>query len=192
MVSSTSPSGSGLGCQVRCSGCREILNVPPGISEFSCPRCKLPQMLPPELLSKGSRGSAVASGAAPQGIDPTKIQLPCAHCKALLNVPHGLARFACPQCGVDLAVDLTKLQHYLSSMANHPLMLPGFGDDVAEEVNEVPFLVYFAFNSGCFFELLFLVRFFFARSGSSLAESDFVSFLVLCSISVTSLIGILS
>ncbi|CAN6455835.1 unnamed protein product [Victoria cruziana] len=137
MVSSTSPSGSGLGCQVRCSGCREILNVPPGISEFSCPRCKLPQMLPPELLSKGSRGSAVASGAAPQGIDPTKIQLPCAHCKALLNVPHGLARFACPQCGVDLAVDLTKLQHYLSSMANHPLMLPGFGDDVAEEVNEV-------------------------------------------------------
>ena len=45
--------------------------------------------------------------------DPTKIQLPCARCKAILNVPHSLARFACPQCGIDLSVDFSKLQHYL-------------------------------------------------------------------------------
>lgn len=43
------------------------------------------------------------------GIDPTKIQLPCANCKAILNVPHGLSRFACPQCGVELFVPLRLL-----------------------------------------------------------------------------------
>ncbi|KAG8082010.1 hypothetical protein GUJ93_ZPchr0014g47248 [Zizania palustris] len=41
-----------------------------------------------------------------QGVDPTKIELPCAHCKAILNVPYGLARFRCPQCDTDLTVDL--------------------------------------------------------------------------------------
>ncbi|OEL13043.1 Protein strawberry notch-like protein 1, partial [Dichanthelium oligosanthes] len=55
-----------------------------------------------------------------QGVDPTKIQLPCARCKAVLNVPHGLARFRCPQCGVDLAVDMSKLRHFLASAG------PGF------------------------------------------------------------------
>ena len=35
-------------------------------------------------------------------IDSSKIQLPCAHCKSLLNVPHGLDRFVCPQCKVEL------------------------------------------------------------------------------------------
>ena len=39
-------------------------------------------------------------------IDPSKIQIPCAHCKSLLNVPHGLDRFVCPQCKVELAVEL--------------------------------------------------------------------------------------
>ncbi|KAL5978726.1 hypothetical protein ACLOJK_029843 [Asimina triloba] len=103
--------------QVRCAGCRTILSVAPGLTEFSCPQCKLPQMLPPELMP-----------AFPQGIDPTKIQMPCARCKAILNVPHGLTRFACPQCGVDLAIDVSKLQQYLPMPP--PLIPP-------EEVNEL-------------------------------------------------------
>jgi hypothetical protein len=53
-------------------------------------------------------------------VDPTKIQLPCARCKAILNVPHGLSRFRCPQCDVELAVDISKLQHFLASAS------PGF------------------------------------------------------------------
>ena len=60
-------------------------------------------------------------GAPPaQGVDPTKIQLPCAHCQAVLNVPHGLARFRCPQCGVDLTVDHAKLQNFLASSNSAP------------------------------------------------------------------------
>ncbi|KAG9439302.1 hypothetical protein H6P81_019467 [Aristolochia fimbriata] len=102
-------------CQVRCAGCHWILTVAPGMTEFSCPKCQLPQMLPPELVR-----------APAQGIDPTKLQLPCARCKAILNVPHGLARFACPQCGVDLAVDMSKLQQFYPGSLELP-----------EEVNEV-------------------------------------------------------
>ncbi|KAF8408556.1 hypothetical protein HHK36_004620 [Tetracentron sinense] len=109
-------------CQVRCAGCRMILTVAPGMTEFSCPTCNLAQMLPPELM----RGPAQAQAQA-HGIDPTKIQLPCAHCKAILNVPHGLSRFACPQCGIDLAVDLSKFKHHFPPP---PLEPP-------EEVNEV-------------------------------------------------------
>ncbi|KAK9133843.1 hypothetical protein Scep_013371 [Stephania cephalantha] len=113
-------------CQVRCAGCRTILAVAPGMTEFGCPTCKLPQRLPPELM----RSAAPHPHPHPppplppqaQGIDPTKIQLPCAHCKALLNVPHGLSRFACPQCGIDLAVDVSKLNSYL---------------EPPEEINEV-------------------------------------------------------
>lgn len=109
-------------CQVRCAGCRGILNVPAGIVEFRCPKCKLPQMLPPELLQQGTG----------QGIDPSKTQLPCANCRALLNVPHGLERFVCPQCRVELAVDLSKLQNYLSSRAN--LNLPGRAVELSDMV----------------------------------------------------------
>ncbi|CAN0901876.1 Protein FORGETTER 1 [Linum grandiflorum] len=108
------------GVQVRCAGCRMILTVAPGVVEFVCPTCHMPQMLPPELLSRAHpqpHGQMSTPSPPPQvpahGIDPTKIQLPCANCKALLNVPHGLARFVCPQCGVDLAVDVSKLKHLL-------------------------------------------------------------------------------
>uniref|UniRef100_A0A0D9X5G9 PHD-type domain-containing protein n=1 Tax=Leersia perrieri TaxID=77586 RepID=A0A0D9X5G9_9ORYZ len=59
-----------------------------------------------------------------QGVDPTKIQLPCARCKAILNVPHGLARFRCPQCDVDLAVDLSKLRNFLASAGAVPGFVP--------------------------------------------------------------------
>ncbi|XAR67236.1 hypothetical protein NMG60_11001915 [Bertholletia excelsa] len=110
------------GCQVRCAGCRVILTVGPGLTEFVCPTCQLPQMLPPELIRQPPHRTVPA-----HGIDPTKIQLPCANCKAILNVPHGLSRFACPQCNVDLAVDVSKLKHFLPP----PSRLP------PEEVNEV-------------------------------------------------------
>uniref|UniRef100_A0A0D3GXJ6 PHD-type domain-containing protein n=1 Tax=Oryza barthii TaxID=65489 RepID=A0A0D3GXJ6_9ORYZ len=71
---------------------------------------------PPAPLPPPSRRSAPRA----QGVDPTKIQLPCARCKAILNVPHGLARFRCPQCDVDLAVDLSKLRNFLATAG------PGF------------------------------------------------------------------
>ncbi|CAN1263030.1 Protein FORGETTER 1 [Linum perenne] len=114
------PSSLPEGVQVRCAGCRMILTVAPGVVEFVCPTCHMPQMLPPELLSRPHpqpHGQISTPSPPPQvpahGIDPSKIQLPCANCKALLNVPHGLARFVCPQCGVDLAVDVSKLKHLL-------------------------------------------------------------------------------
>nr|GEX46630.1 protein FORGETTER 1 isoform X2 [Tanacetum cinerariifolium] len=92
--------GGGFGCQVRCAGCRMILTVGIGLTEFVCPTCQLPQMLPPELLSLHQKKPQVPA----HGIDPSKIQLPCAHCKAILNVPHGLSRFACPQCKMELSL----------------------------------------------------------------------------------------
>ncbi|XP_057486374.1 protein FORGETTER 1-like isoform X3 [Actinidia eriantha] len=112
----------GGGCQVRCAGCRMILAVGPGLTEFVCPTCQLHQMLPPELMRPPPHRTAPS-----HGIDPTKIQLPCAHCKAILNVPHGLSRFSCPQCGVDLAVDVSKLKHFFPLPSLPP----------PEEVNEV-------------------------------------------------------
>ncbi|KAF0930629.1 hypothetical protein E2562_033825 [Oryza meyeriana var. granulata] len=127
--------------QVRCAGCRGVLAVAPGMTEFICPKCGMAQRLPPQLMPKPPSSSSSSSpasksssatpappapapprrGAAPpqaQGVDPTKIQLPCANCQAVLNVPHGLARFRCPQCGVELAVDLAKLQDFLASSNN--------------------------------------------------------------------------
>ncbi|XP_062093056.1 protein FORGETTER 1 [Humulus lupulus] len=134
--------------QVRCAGCRAILTVTSGVLEFVCPTCKLPQMLPPELMSRAHQKYVApaasytnppsSSSSSPQvpahGIDPTKIQLPCANCKAILNVPHGLARFSCPQCGVDLAVDVSKLKQHSLTPPSPPLpLLP----PPPEEVNEV-------------------------------------------------------
>lgn len=132
------------GCQVRCAGCRMILTVGAGLSEFVCPSpsCKLPQMLPPELMmmmmqqqqqqqkqrtTTSQQQQQQRTNVPAHGIDPTKIQLPCAHCKAILNVPHGLSRFSCPQCGVDLAVDLSKLNQFTPTPPPPP----------EEEVNEV-------------------------------------------------------
>lgn len=112
----------GAGCQVRCAGCRMILTVGPGLSEFVCPTCQLPQMLPPELMQIRQQHNTVPA----HGIDPTKIQLPCANCKAILNVPHGLSRFACPQCKMELAVDHSRIHQFYP-----PPAAP------EEEVNEV-------------------------------------------------------
>ncbi|KAI9161515.1 hypothetical protein LWI28_018189 [Acer negundo] len=134
------------GVQVRCAGCRMILTVGLGVTEFICPTCQLPQMLPPELMTLGgaansgnrgalnsqnapSNASSIASSHVPaHGIDPTKIQLPCANCKAILNVPHGLVRFSCPQCAVELAVDLSKVKQFFPS----PRLPPP-----PEDINEV-------------------------------------------------------
>lgn len=135
--------------RVRCAGCRMILTVAPGLTEFACPTCRMPQQLPPELMARAYQTtltpplpptttsypppplppSSSSSHVQAHGIDPTKIQLPCASCKAILNVPHGLARFACPQCGIDLAVDVSKIKQFFPS-ATPP-----------EEVNEVCLLL---------------------------------------------------
>ncbi|CAI0555414.1 unnamed protein product [Linum tenue] len=143
------------GVQVRCAGCRMILTVAPGIVEFVCPSCHMPQMLPPELLARAhahQRSTPSPPQVPAHGIDPSKIQLPCANCKALLNVPHGLARFVCPQCGVDLAVDVSKLKHLLrhprlplpSPLPHLPLTpLPPAAATPPEEVNEVQLLLPF-------------------------------------------------
>ncbi|XP_021901423.1 LOW QUALITY PROTEIN: protein FORGETTER 1 [Carica papaya] len=121
------PPSQGAGVQVRCAGCRMILTVAPGVTEFVCPTCQMPQMLPPELIGRQQKSPNLPAQVPAHGIDPTKIQLPCAHCKAILNVPHGLTRFSCPQCGVDLAVDLSKIKHFLPRLPPPP----------PEEVNEV-------------------------------------------------------
>ncbi|KAK4398778.1 protein FORGETTER 1 [Sesamum angolense] len=116
------------GCQVRCAGCKMVLTVLPGLTEFVCPTCQLPQMLPPELMRSTQAQAQQQRSAPAHGIDPTKIQLPCANCKAILNVPHGLSRFNCPQCLISLAVDLSKIGQVLPSV--RPPLPP-------EEVNEV-------------------------------------------------------
>ncbi|CAF2207531.1 unnamed protein product [Brassica napus] len=150
--------------QVRCAGCRVILRVKTGVVEFSCPTCQLPQMLPPELLSRARTQPPPPIQSLPpppppqqlkpmnlqqqqqpqpprppvpaHGIDPTKMQLPCANCQAILNVPHGLARFSCPQCHVELAVDVSKLNRSLTapqSQSAPPSVPP---PPPPEEVNE--------------------------------------------------------
>nr|CAB3488213.1 unnamed protein product [Digitaria exilis] len=132
MAGGSAPSPAAAPVQVRCAGCHGVLAVAPGLTEFICPKCGMEQRLPPQLMPKSTSSSSPPPkspvkpspspprkprrGAPPaQGVDPTKIQLPCAHCQAILNVPHGLARFRCPQCGVDLAVDHAKLQNFLAS-----------------------------------------------------------------------------
>ncbi|KAH9676915.1 protein FORGETTER 1 [Citrus sinensis] len=143
------PPPPNVGVQVRCAGCHIILTVGPGLTEFICGTCNLPQMLPPELMPASTGGSvpnnttssnttnstrpthmkAASSHVPALGIDPTKIQLPCANCKAILNVPHGLVRFSCPQCAVELAVDMSKVKQFFPP--------PPRPAPPAEEVNEV-------------------------------------------------------
>uniref|UniRef100_A0A453CSA2 Uncharacterized protein n=1 Tax=Aegilops tauschii subsp. strangulata TaxID=200361 RepID=A0A453CSA2_AEGTS len=138
---SSSPSPASALIQVRCAGCRGVLAVAPGMTEFICPKCQMAQRLPPQLMPNPSsstpsppkssaapalpappqhrkRASQAAQTSQAHGVDPTKIQLPCVRCQAVLNVPHGLANFRCPQCGVDLAVDLSKLQNFLTAASN--------------------------------------------------------------------------
>ncbi|KAM0974114.1 hypothetical protein FF1_017362 [Malus domestica] len=75
-------------------------------------------MLSPELMTQAQAYAQARASpplpppsphVAPHGVGHSKNQLPCANCKAILNVLHGLARFRCPQCQVDMAVDVSKL-----------------------------------------------------------------------------------
>lgn len=79
------------------------------MTQFICPKCQLAQRLPPEMIPFLGPVDPGPGGRRPQpraqGIDPTKLQLPCASCKAILNVPYGLTRFKCPQCDSDLSID---------------------------------------------------------------------------------------
>ncbi|RCV35324.1 hypothetical protein SETIT_7G231900v2 [Setaria italica] len=159
MAGGSSPSPAAAPVQVRCAGCRGVLAVGPGVTEFICPKCRMAQRLPPQLMPKSTSSSSLSpppkspakpsfppptqprKGAPPaQGVDPTKIQLPCAHCQAVLNVPHGLARFRCPQCGVDLAVDHAKLQNFLASSNSAPPSGPAPASGLTTQVSPVPFL----------------------------------------------------
>lgn len=142
--------------QVRCSGCSVILTVTFGVTEFACPSCKLVQMLPQELMTKVIPKPSLPLPPLPHHvashcIDPTKIQLSCGNCKSFLNVPHGLARFGCPQCGVDLAVDVSMLKQQISSPRPPQLLLSLPSLPLPEDVNEVllhfvlEFFVYWEF-----------------------------------------------
>ncbi|KAL8209836.1 hypothetical protein R6Q57_006568 [Mikania cordata] len=86
------------GISFTCAGCRMIQTVGPGLTEFVCTTYQLTQMLPPELVQ-------LASQVPANGTDQSTIQLLCTKCKAILNVPHGLSRFACPHCKTELPVN---------------------------------------------------------------------------------------
>jgi len=102
--------------EVRCAGCGETLEVDQGLTEFICPDCATPQSLPPELMPPPPprrKALPLPRGAA----DVRGARLPCGVCGALLSVPVGLSRCACPLCGAELAVDTARLRHYLLSSA---------------------------------------------------------------------------
>ncbi|XP_051219020.1 uncharacterized protein [Lolium perenne] len=104
------------GLEVRCAGCGETLEVDPGLTEFICPDCATPQSLPPELMPPPPpRRKALPLPRA--AADVRGARLPCGSCGALLSVPVGLARCACPVCGTELAIDTARLRHYLLSSA---------------------------------------------------------------------------
>lgn len=122
------------------------------MSQFICPKCQLAQRLPPEMIPL--LGPLPNERPRAQGIDPTKLQLPCASCKAILNVPHGLSRFKCPQCDSDLSIEggpspgQVQLPPQLPPLSLHPglrvrpvgipiLPKPEVPPTEPEEINEV-------------------------------------------------------
>ncbi|XP_062184098.1 uncharacterized protein LOC133888029 isoform X2 [Phragmites australis] len=110
--------------EVRCAGCGETLEVEPGLTEFACPDCGTQQALPPELMPppRPRRALPIPGRGPPAAatvpvLVPAPARMPCGACAALLSVPAGLVRFACPLCGVELVVDGGRLQVYLASPA---------------------------------------------------------------------------
>ena len=105
--------------EVRCAGCGETLEVERGLTEFACPDCGTQQALPPELMPPPRpRRALPLPGRAPAAavpVPPPPARMPCAGCSALLSVPAGLGRFACPVCGVELVVDGGRLRTYHAS-----------------------------------------------------------------------------
>lgn len=59
------------------------------VAEFVCSGCGMVQKPQQE---------GVFSHVQAQGIDPSKIQVTCDNCKAVLNVPQGLNSFDCLEC----------------------------------------------------------------------------------------------
>ncbi|KAF0930631.1 hypothetical protein E2562_033826 [Oryza meyeriana var. granulata] len=116
--------------EVRCAGCGETLEVEPGLTEFACPDCGTQQALPPELMPPPPRRprralplpgrgppSAVPAPVPVPAHVPAPARMPCGGCGALLSVPAGLGRFACPLCSVELVVDGGRLRLYFASPA---------------------------------------------------------------------------
>ncbi|CAM0902692.1 unnamed protein product [Alopecurus aequalis] len=117
------PEASPEGLEVQCVGCGETLEVDPGLTEFICPDCATPQSLPPELMPPPPpRRKALPLPRA--AADVRGARLPCGSCGALLSVPVGLARCACPVCGAELAIDTARLRHYLLSSATAEGAIP--------------------------------------------------------------------
>ncbi|CAI5485754.1 unnamed protein product [Closterium sp. Naga37s-1] len=80
----------------------------------------------PSSGSYGYQSADGASGAASLPASTTdKIQLPCAHCHAVLSVPVGLSRFQCPRCSSHLSVDHAKLAAYMRSLNEMAASLGG-------------------------------------------------------------------
>ncbi|KAM0869917.1 hypothetical protein ACQ4PT_040377 [Festuca glaucescens] len=113
--------------EVRCTGCNETLEVERGLTEFACPDCGTQQALPPELMPPPrprralpipGRGPASAVAVSVPVPAPQPTRMPCADCSALLSVPAGIGRFACPVCGVELVVNAGRLRTYHASPAS--------------------------------------------------------------------------
>ncbi|XP_047061992.1 uncharacterized protein LOC124669417 [Lolium rigidum] len=111
--------------EVRCAGCNETLEVERGLTEFACPDCGTQQALPPELMPPPRPRRALPipgrlpAAAVPMPVPaPPPSRMPCADCSALLSVPAGLGRFACPVCGVELVVNAGRLRTYHASPAS--------------------------------------------------------------------------
>ncbi|XP_040379334.1 uncharacterized protein LOC102720699 isoform X2 [Oryza brachyantha] len=114
--------------EVRCGGCGETLEVEPGLTEFACPDCGTQQALPPELMPppppRPRRALPIPGRGPPPAVPvpvhvpvPAPARMPCGGCGALLSVPAGLGRFACPLCGVELVVDGGRLRLCFASPA---------------------------------------------------------------------------
>ncbi|KAG8043404.1 hypothetical protein GUJ93_ZPchr0458g22498 [Zizania palustris] len=104
--------------EVRCAGCGETLEVEPGVTEFACPDCGTQQALPPELMPPPPprpRRALPIPGRGPAAAAPAR--MPCGGCGAVLSVPPGLGRFACPLCCLELVVDGGRLRLFSASPA---------------------------------------------------------------------------
>lgn len=108
--------------EVLCAGCGVILEVEPGLTEFVCPDCHTAQSLPPELMPRKCKALPLT-----RSVNSSKIQLPCGSCGVILNMPYGLSRFDCPECGVALAADHEKPKAYLSGSSFEAMPLTPSG-----------------------------------------------------------------
>lgn len=95
--------------EVQCAGCGDTLEVERGLTEFACPGCATPQTLPPELMPpppppRPRRALPIGSARGPGPSTLPSTRLPCDGCGAVLAVPRGIRRVACPLCGEELDV----------------------------------------------------------------------------------------